>query len=690
MPTVDDPDPRADRVYRETLMRAPIARERGAWTARLPAGLLRWRLRRKAEFRLGVAPFRRSAAATLHAIGGAGEDARDLQELHDRWRQVLAGAPARWRAPSPPMRAEVEDRARAVDDLFQRALRRSPDERTRRLYLARWILGLDDRSSLLAELHASDERARLLRAQRLFEALSYRLAELDGSAWDVDEEDGRLLRESWRRFPIDFHDPCLADAPEPAAHLAERARAVDALFAEVLLRPPDAATRRRYLLRWSAGLDDLESLRAELRRSPEHQEVISPLVAIVREVHERYVHRPPTEHEVKDAVDRARTSLPDARDLAAAIADGTVRRKLGIRPLKLEMDVTTQCNLRCTMCYFSDPIHGRRERVDIGVDDFRRLARQAFPYCGLVSLSFGTEPLLHPRLEELLEIAAEEEVPWRYVITNGLLLDERLIEAFVRVPLHGFSVSIDAATAPTYERIRNGGRWDRLMANLRALQAAKRRAGSEYPRLTFNFVMMRSNLDELPALVRLAHELQAEGVSATHLTSFEGLDLEDEQLHTEPERCNAVLAATRAEALRLGIPVALPEPFDLGASAPRVLKQDQPVGFLFPASARAGAPCPFPWQFVGIDPYGKVVPCGSWYTQPPMGDIRAQAFADIWDSPAWRELRSEHAEGELRPLCLECPAAGMGSCDNPRAFGAVRLGLAQGTPRAQRPATDAP
>ncbi len=681
MPPHEDGTSRLDRAYRDTLLRPPSARERGKWTARLPDSLLRRRLRWTPEFRLGVQPFLAAATATLSRIGDGRASADDLWQIQDRWLRRRAEAPARWDAFPATDRFAVEEGVRLVEALFDEVLARAPDARTLRQYVVRLCLGLDDAGDLRRELVASDEHVGLARGRRAACEILQRIAALESAEPDAIETfDMRRLREIWRPAPAGnagiLAQELRHDAPDDTT-LRDRARSIDALFGEVLMRPADAPDRRRMLARWMLGLDDLESLRAELTASAEHREVVAPLVALVRDVHLRFVHAPAPDREIQDAVDRVRTALRTHAELVAAIADGTVRRKLGIRPLKLELDVTTQCNLRCTMCYLSDPRYGKRERKDITIDEFRETARQIFPYCGLVSLSFGTEPLLHPQLVELLEITAQEEVPWRYLITNGILLDARTIEAFVRIPLHGFSVSIDAATPATYERIRRGGRWDTLMSNLRALQEAKLRAGSEYPRLTFNFVMMRSNLEELPQLVRLAHELGAEGVSAMHLTPFDRLQLEDELLDAQPERCNAVLEATRAEAVRLGVPVALPEPFDVAGLAPRGLKDDPPEGFLFPSAERAKSSCPFPWQFVGIDPYGKVVPCGWWYTRAPMGDSRTQSFDEIWNGAPWRELRREHSTGALQEPCLSCPAAGMGSCDNPRSFDSVTLGSPQ-------------
>lgn len=690
-----------DRSYEIVLRRRPSERERHAWIALLPADLLRWRLRKRREAR-ELASFGASVDRVLDRIVDDDATRADLHDhLLDRWRRALAGAEPRWDGRDCIDPLVIAEHERAIDALFETWLARPPDPATRQRFLARLCLGLDDPASLADELRRSDEGLRLAplvaRIDRVLDQLEVtgdervelrarviaheRTGSLRGASQD-DERAQAAAPGCGTGADFDVLAPIVHDTArlsgEPPLVAAERLagakRLVDELFAQILARRPDEATSRSFVAWLCVRLDDRASLSERLRASDEHRQIVAPLRARIDDAYRRFMHRAPAADEVRDAFDRVRTTLRTREELVGAIADGTVRRHLGIRPLKLEIDVTTQCNLRCTMCYLSDPRFGKREREDIGVEAFARIARDVFPHCGLVSLSFGTEPLLHPQLPELLEIVAAEGVPWRYLITNAQLLDETLIEAFVRVPLHGFSVSIDAATPATYERIRRGGRWERLIANLEALQAAKRRAGAEYPRITFNFVMMRSNVDELPALVRLAAKLGVEGVAAMHLTPFEGLDLEHEQLDREPERCNAILRETRAEAERLGVPISLPEAFERDAGPVRTLKQAAPAGFLFPPVETARSGCPFPRQFVGIDPYGSVVPCGHWYTEQPIGNVHSRSVGELWDGEAWSALRREHATGELRATCRSCPAAGMGNCDDPGAFGSVRLG----------------
>src|SRR5262249_56111239 len=96
----------------------------------------------------------------------------------------------------------------------------------------------------------------------------------------------------------------------------------------------------------------------------------------------------------------------------------------------------------------------------------------------------------------------------------------------------------------------------------RAIDRAKRRFGSRTPEISFNMVLMRSNITELPALVRLAHELGGSGVAAVHLTPYDGLNLEGESLAGDAVLCNRMLDEAREVAKAYGIGVALPANFE--------------------------------------------------------------------------------------------------------------------------------
>jgi radical SAM protein with 4Fe4S-binding SPASM domain len=430
-----------------------------------------------------------------------------------------------------------------------------------------------------------------------------------------------------------------------------------------------------YFYFWQAGRGKLSPgrLAEGLRRRGQYGEVVEPLLAEINSAYERFLFRAPAPQETLRHLIRFYEEFRTPARRLAAVREGDFLRHLGIRPLKVEMDIVNQCNLRCVMCHFSSDEFSKRRKEEISVGDFERIAAQLFPLCSHMSLSLGAEPLLHRDLGELLRITGGYKIPFVYMHTNGLLLKEKTIEQLIRSRFSQLSISVDGATKQTYERIRVGAKFERLVASIEAVNRAKRRMKSHLPRLSFNVVLMRSNIEELPAIVRLAHGLKVEGVAAVHMMplSIAAVDPEEESLQGHKELCNRMLAEARGVAARHRINVTLPEPFGpVTETAPlsTVGADHRDLRSLPVRQAAAGPSCSFPWHFVGLDSGGNMSPCGWWQDQPPMGNLLTESFAEIWDNEAYRRLRGEHLNGGLRRVCRTCPAAGMGNVNSPSAF----------------------
>ena len=103
------------------------------------------------------------------------------------------------------------------------------------------------------------------------------------------------------------------------------------------------------------------------------------------------------------------------------------------------IEITNVCNLRCTFC----PGTGRKREVMLP-ERFRLLAEKLRGHVRYLYLHVMGEPLLHPRLEEILSIAAD--LSFRVCLTtNGTLLGDRG-EALLAAPgVHKVSVSLHSA-----------------------------------------------------------------------------------------------------------------------------------------------------------------------------------------------------------------------------------------------------
>jgi MoaA/NifB/PqqE/SkfB family radical SAM enzyme len=270
--------------------------------------------------------------------------------------------------------------------------------------------------------------------------------------------------------------------------------------------------------------------------------------------------------------------------------------------------------------------------------------------------------VLHPDLVPMTErlTAAGVEV---WITTNATLIDDELAGALARAGLHRISVSIDGATAETYERIRKRGRFDDVVRGLRALGAARRRYGK--PLLHLSLVGMASNLAELPDLVDLCAEVGGDGVFLEGLYPYPHPVIEDffrrEHLgHLGRDRVVELVEAARLRAAFLGVEF-ITRMEELASFEPE--EESQPP--LVPADAEADAPahghpeelrlpwaCSEPWMTINVNASGEVRPCC--FNDDILGNLHEQTLEEIWNGAGYTALRAEQAAGVVSPGCEVC------------------------------------
>jgi MoaA/NifB/PqqE/SkfB family radical SAM enzyme len=321
-------------------------------------------------------------------------------------------------------------------------------------------------------------------------------------------------------------------------------------------------------------------------------------------------------------------------------------------PAEIQVEVTGACNLACRMCLVRyRPKLGKRTGA-MCFHNFKRILDE-LPALEKVTLQGLGEPLLAPDLFRMIEYASGRGARIGFN-TNGTLLTPETSERLVSGGLDWLHVSLDGATAETYENIRAGSSFERVTVNIQGLVEAKRRLGAERPRLMLVFVAMRRNIGELPALVRLAADWGVGAVWVQNLShSFDDTDpsggyrairlyAEEESLWTEEDESHAAGIFQESETLAadLGLELRLPR-----LEEPR--REREP-----------GEPaCHWPFEAAYITHDAKVQPCcmvmGS--DRVVMGDAGQRAFAEIWEGPEYEEFRAGLLGGAEPPsVCSGC------------------------------------
>ncbi len=233
-----------------------------------------------------------------------------------------------------------------------------------------------------------------------------------------------------------------------------------------------------------------------------------------------------------------------------------------------------------------------------------------------------------------------------------MLLSRDRADRLVALGLDWLHISLDGASAATYEGIRSGADFERVLGNLAGLQQAKSAAGSAEPWVRVVFVAMQRNVGELPELVRLLgdrgiNELHVQGLSH----HFDDTDpagayaeirkfAESETLeHADPGMVADVFASARTAAVEAGIALRLPTP----DAQPRSRKPGRPG-------------CSWPWDAAYVTSAGTVQPCCM-----VMGDdrvamvsLRDSEFGSIWHGDAYAEFRAALLTDTPPVVCAGC------------------------------------
>lgn len=172
-------------------------------------------------------------------------------------------------------------------------------------------------------------------------------------------------------------------------------------------------------------------------------------------------------------------------------------------PLNMQVELTSYCDLRCPVC----PIGAgelRRKPVAMAPDLFERLMAEVGPYLLTVSLWAWGEPLLHPRLIDILRVA--RRYPFAALLsTNGQKLsDERVLAALKSEPPAYLIVALDGLCDETNSHFRRGARIQPALDGVRHLARWKQETGSRLPVLHCRFMVMKHNQHELPGLREFA------------------------------------------------------------------------------------------------------------------------------------------------------------------------------------------
>ncbi len=363
----------------------------------------------------------------------------------------------------------------------------------------------------------------------------------------------------------------------------------------------------------------------------------------------------------------------------------------GQRALTLRLDIVNKCNLRCVMCHYSVDDIFRRPARSVTPEQFETWFAPLANHVHEVMLSCADEPLMSRHFGDILRLLRRiaPHVAIRFC-TNATLLTAQTARLIVEQQVDEVLFSFDACTRETLEAIRRGADFERVLHNIRRLAALRDQAGSRFPVLGVNFVMMARNIHEAPSFVDLARELGIAQIDFRHLVEgYDRFRLHDEQLSRQPARFNHYRAAIAEAAARAGLAVYLPPPLetpqawspgsdeppcsldefraamdrfvpDADATPPQLAQRESPTTKRWPSMAEffQGVYCLRPFTEVFIRDQHEVLPC-PWHHQV-LGTLgQGENLLQFFMGDRFVQLRRAMFQPEGDPHCQGCPFKSM-------------------------------
>ena len=279
---------------------------------------------------------------------------------------------------------------------------------------------------------------------------------------------------------------------------------------------------------------------------------------------------------------------------------------------------TYRCNARCHMCDIWE--HPTRLGEELEPKYYEKLPSGL----GRVNVT-GGEPMLRADIEDIVEIIYRK-ARLVEISTNGFYTD-RILSIAHRFPKAMFRISLEGLPARNDELRGTKDGFDHALRTMLGL------IDSPAKDIGFSIVICDKNADELVTLYKLCSALGVEfGNSVMHNSwYFHKTDNRVEDVEkaraAETEFIAALLQSKRPE-LRLRIKDYLRAYFNIN-----ILNHIQEKPNVFAAGCCAGRDLFF------VDPWGNVSPCNGSDEEWIMGNIRENAFEEIWSSPEAEAIR---------------------------------------------------
>jgi len=285
-------------------------------------------------------------------------------------------------------------------------------------------------------------------------------------------------------------------------------------------------------------------------------------------------------------------------------------------PLAVLAELTHRCPLQCPYC--SNPVELERGGSELTTEEWKKVLTE-LAEIGVLQIHFsGGEPTARKDLVELVQHASDVGL-YSNLITSAVLLSREKLAALAEAGLCHVQISFQGNEPVVADRVAG-----LKNAHEKKIEVAKWTRELDLP-LTVNAVMHRQNLHQLPDIIQMAVDLDADRLEVANVQYY-GWALKN----------RAALMPTAEQVTR-----AVAEVDELRRKHHGKIVIDAVVPDYH---ARFPKPCVGGWgrRSLNVTPSGRVLPCHAAESIPELTfwNVRDHALDDIWaNSPAFNAFR---------------------------------------------------
>ncbi len=279
------------------------------------------------------------------------------------------------------------------------------------------------------------------------------------------------------------------------------------------------------------------------------------------------------------------------------------------------------CNQKCVHCYAAD--QKCAEEKELSTDDWKKIIK-ILRKQKISQVTFtGGEPTMRKDIPELIR-----EARWfiTRLNTNGVNLTEEYCQELRKAELDNLQVTFYSCDEDIHNRLVGAPNYQKTLAGIRNALAAG-------INMSINTPICRLNKDYKKTLEFL-HDLGIIYVTCSGLIlTGNAREKESEDLRIEGEELY--------ESLKEAVEYAYANDMEISFTSPGLVSQERlsQMGLDIPS-------CGACLSNMAVTPSGNVVPCQSWLSDEPLGNILTDKWKKIWNDPRCRKIRENSAKEE--------------------------------------------